>query len=154
MNTYYRNAVAFDDLKNAALYFDCVVPVLTVTEFVRKEWEPFRDKVLADLIPEQLLSYRFAEALSEVNRRGFNMWAKIAIGVHSLEPQIKGLSQEDGTEEPLPLLSLSQLKVIDASKLSWDQIAEIRKDPIARDRLRRLRLFAIRELLWKEPCVH
>jgi hypothetical protein len=49
---------------------------------------------------------------------------------------------DDESAEPLPLITLSRLRVVDASKLPWEQIDEIRKDPVARDRLRRLRLFA------------
>lgn len=181
---YYRSAVAIGDLKNAALYFDHLVPVLAATEFVREQdWIPFSQKTLGDLLPQELLSRpSFGEAFAEVNRRSFNMFLKLAIFQYSLEPRIKGLSREeydrvekdaarayfsfihefglsnwplatcgepttadlpdDGVDEPLPLLTLSGLKVVDASRAPWQQINEIRKDPIARDRLRRLRLFA------------
>jgi hypothetical protein len=39
-------------------------------------------------------------------------------------------------------ISLTTLRLIDASRCSWDQILEFRQDGEARDKLRRLRLFA------------
>jgi len=44
---------------------------------------------------------------------------------------------------PLPaILTLSNLKIIDASDAPWEQIIEFRKDPTAKAKLRKLRLFA------------
>ncbi len=51
------------------------------------------------------------------------------------------------SEEPLPgttpyaALGLSGVPLVDASKASWEQILELRKDPEARSKLRNLRLF-------------
>lgn len=42
----------------------------------------------------------------------------------------------------LPILALTNLRLIDASNATWNQIAEFRRDSETRRRLRRLRLFA------------
>jgi hypothetical protein len=184
MGTYHKSAVAIGDLKNAALYFDTVVPVFVVAEFAREhDWNlSTTKKIFGDLLPREILTLRFAEVFAEINQRGFNHFAKLSIRKFGFEPSLKGLSQkeydsieedfvrayfsfieefglsnwplatEDGPatsampddekDDALPLLTLSRLRLIDASKLPWEHIHEIRKDPIARDRLRRLRLFS------------
>lgn len=189
---YYKSAVAIGDLKNAALYFEHLVPVYAVLEFAmsvskqksgRSEWDTFREKVLPDLIPHSLLTKPdFVDALKEVNQQTFYMFSKAAIKQFSFAPQIKGLTQEeydkvevngalayfafieryglqnwplaaegepttawmpDTEVEPLqPLLTLSHLNLVDASELPWEHVHELRKDQVAQDKLRRLRLFA------------
>jgi hypothetical protein len=57
------------------------------------------------------------------------------------EPTLAGLPENEPAD-PISLLTLADLRVVDASHLSWEHIREIRQDPIARERLRRLRLFA------------
>jgi hypothetical protein len=54
------------------------------------------------------------------------------------------------TDEPLFALSLKGLNLVDAEKLSWDQIIEFRKDKESRSALRQLRLFFQDELKSKD----
>lgn len=49
---------------------------------------------------------------------------------------------EDGTTDLPAILTLSNLKIIDVSNAPWEQIVEFRKDPTAKAKLRKLRLFA------------
>jgi hypothetical protein len=51
------------------------------------------------------------------------------------------LSDEPGSESDT-VISLASLDLIDAERCSWEQIHEFRRDTEARDKLRRLRLFA------------
>ena len=189
---YPKSAVSIGDLKNAALYFDHLVPVFVVTEFVKEEeWPFFLENILGPLLPPRLFSIDFGDALAEVNQKTFNLFAKMGIRQHSLEPRIKGLSREEYdrveddaatsyfefvqrfslAEWPLAaeggpttagfpeagecdepaLLTLSRVSVIDVSKVPWKQIHEVRRDPIARERLRELRLFAYRNYTGKSP---
>jgi hypothetical protein len=55
-----------------------------------------------------------------------------------------GGSLPTGKPEPEPetVISLASLDLIDGERASWEQIKEFRRDVEARDRLRRLRLFA------------
>jgi hypothetical protein len=47
------------------------------------------------------------------------------------------------------LVSVAGILVPDTQELSWDAIIELRKDPVARQRLRRLRVFAAKEYAGK-----
>jgi len=49
-----------------------------------------------------------------------------------------------------PSLSLTNLKLVDTAKLSWEQILEIRKDEDSARKLRDLRLFMVKEYSGKE----
>lgn len=185
MSSYLRNAVAFDDLKNAALYFDHLVPVYVVTEFARKssEWKSFCNDILWGLLPPALVTRPdFLDAFADVNRKTSNSFKKLAAAQYNLEPNFQDLSQEEydrieeasaqayfsfieqfglghwpiagegdaataampdnEMDEALPLLTLSRLRLVDASTVSWEHVLELRKDTVAQDRLRRLRLFA------------
>lgn len=51
-------------------------------------------------------------------------------------------SEDSAIEEtPYAVLAISGVPLVDVSKASWEQIAELRKDPDARGKLRNLRLF-------------
>jgi hypothetical protein len=50
--------------------------------------------------------------------------------------------EDEGNSLPTPVVTLADLKVVDASRVPWQQLVEFRRDREARDRLRRLRLFA------------
>ena len=183
MEHYHRNAIAFNDLKNAALYFDGLVPVSIIYEILIEEenWLP-PEGLFRSLLPQGLASKQFAVALGEVNLRAYaiaEIAAKRKLKFESTEdadltPEFDRLAKEfvtaflsfvqtfglgnwplaldlennsgsmlnDEVEEPSSLLTISLLRLVDASQASWEHIAEIRKDAIARERLRRLRLFA------------
>jgi hypothetical protein len=184
MLDYNTTAVAFGDLKNAALYFDYLVPVYLAVDLHtnRSEWDSLVGRQ-HDLVPPALLSRPgFGERFVAVNQATSNWFLKLAIQHFGLESKIGGLSEEqyasieysavseyfrfvdeyDLTEYPLisaggstsawmedddryassPIITLMNLKLVDASSVPWEQIIEFRRDREARTRLRRLRLFA------------
>ena len=58
--------------------------------------------------------------------------------------------ESDGSDECdagtiSPLVSIANMLIPDTSRLNWDKIIEFRKDPAAKQRLRRLRVFATKE---------
>jgi hypothetical protein len=183
MSKYITAAVDFGDLKNAALYFDHVIPVCLAVEFVQKAQFEALLREIRDLLPPSLLQRPgFPERLAEVNGATYRVFSKLLIQRLDLPPRIPGLSaseyeaveiasaseyfrflDEYGLAD-LPLVSvdgpasaamlddpsspfsavvtLANMKVVDASSASWEQIFEFRRDPEARAKLRRLRLFA------------
>lgn len=52
------------------------------------------------------------------------------------------LFSEEDVDQSETVVSLASLRLIDADRCSWEQILEFRRDDVARDKLRRLRLFA------------
>jgi hypothetical protein len=184
MPEYSTTAVAFGDLKNAALYFDYLVPVYLAVDLYtdRSEFDSLVGRQHY-LIPPALLSRPgFGERFVAVNQATTNLFLKQAIQRYGLQPKISGVSEEqyasieesavseyfrfiedhDLKECPLaaaggstsawmedddrsassPIMTLINVKLVDASSVPWDQIVEFRKDREARNRLRRLRLFA------------
>jgi hypothetical protein len=181
---YTTTAVAFGDLKNAALYFDHLIPVYLTLELIRgAEWDVLlREVGRAELLPPELMRKPgFAERLVRVNEATHLVFLKLGIHKFGFEPRIPALSGEefDAIEDsavssyfsfvedyeladiplaggeagnasmldasksvPSPVLTLMDLNVVDASRATWEQISEFRRDGEAKRRLRRLRLFA------------
>jgi hypothetical protein len=50
--------------------------------------------------------------------------------------------EDDEDSLPAPIVTLADVRLVDASRVPWQQLIEFRSDREARDRLRRLRLFA------------
>lgn len=184
MADYHTTAVAFGDLKNAALYFDHLVPVyLSVELVIQPEWGALVRGGAGEFLPPGLLQRRgFGERLVEVNQATHHVFCKLAIQRFGFAPQIGGVSEEqyaaieetaastyfrflddyglgdlplasvgepsmasmlgDADSGGTPLATLASLKVVDASQVPWEQVIEFRREPQARDKLRRLRLFA------------
>lgn len=185
MAEYHTTAVAFGDLKNAALYFDHLIPVFLAAELVgdQAEWNSLLSGGARELIPPALLDRPgFGERLREVNQATFLVLCKLGIQRFGLRPQIGGVSEEqyagieeaagfdyfsfideydlreyplvsaggpasawmadDESSSPSPVVTLADLKLIDASSVPWQQVFEFRRDHRAREKLRRLRLFA------------
>ena len=185
MASYQTTVVAFGDLKNAALYFDHLIPVYLAVELLsdKLEWDSLVGQGARDLLPAALRDRPdFTQQLSEVNLATLNLLLKFTIQHFGLKPQIKGISEEeyavledraaseyfrfideyglrdyplasgagpatawmgdDDDSASSPVVTLTDLKLVDASKVPWEQIFEFRRDLQARDRLRRLRLFA------------
>lgn len=81
---------------------------------------------------------------SFVRNHGLEDWPLAAGG----EATSAGLPDAENTQ-PLPLIVLSQLNLVDASGLSWEHVHELRKDRVAQATLRRLRLFAFQNYVGK-----
>lgn len=70
----------------------------------------------------------------------------------SASPDANGSGSMTPGADVSPILTLANLSVIDASQATWEHIAELRGDPDARRRLRRLRLFAYDNYSGKSPA--
>jgi hypothetical protein len=81
---------------------------------------------------------------SFIREFGLSNWPLVAEG----ESTSAGLPETEG-EQLLPLLTLSRLNLVDASRMSWEHVYELRKDQVAQDKLRRLRLFAFQNYTGK-----
>lgn len=197
---YQTTAIAFDDMKNASLYFDQIVPVLVATtEIGDNTVAEISDSVatelvrggvsravlenldiLAKMLPIDLIRRPgFAESLGEMNEVLCNLFVKgqaiikaraivesdkefVAIAKAIVETYLSFIYRYELSDYPVviadgvtrpwflenpdsplsPVLTLADLRVVDASHASWPQIAEFRRDREARRKLRRLRLFA------------
>lgn len=101
MTEYQRNAVVIGDIKNAALYFDHIVPVFLGLEMVtdgwldRDDWENTLKEIVGKVLPPTLMSSHFGYAFSDVNEKTYHLLQKFGIQQHGLEPRIKGLSKEE-----------------------------------------------------------
>lgn len=96
MSQYQTSAVAFGDLKNAALYYDRLIPVNIGLEFPNREnWEAFLNQACGELLPEHLLTLEFANRLADLNDKTFNWFKKHLIQQHGFAPGIPGLTQND-----------------------------------------------------------
>lgn len=184
-----QNAVCFEGLKTAALYFDSVIPISFSSMHGRgkgndvlfKLPEDVPGEVLVHLIfgvtptssPEKwtyLGRYidswdAFIKAIHPVRKRFANNYEDVkeiylndtSIGDQSsVRNEFRKLStalgksyatvvlpNEDSSPygSPYAALGLSGVPLVDASRASWEQILELRKDPDARAKLRNLRLF-------------
>jgi len=184
-----QNAVCFEDLKTAALYFDSVIPISFSSMHGRGEGSDVFFKLPEDVPGEVLVHLLFGvspasspekwaylgkyidswdafiKAIQPARKRFSNSYddvKDIYLNDASLENQssVRGefrklakalgksyttviLPSEDSAPETTPYaaLGLSGVPLVDASRASWEQIMELRKDPEARTKLRNLRLF-------------
>jgi len=184
-----QNAVCFDDLKTAALYFDSVIPIA----FRSMRGQGQNKDVLFELpdeIPGEVLLHllfnitptssaekwthlgkyidswdEFIKAIHPAREKFPNSYEDVKkiylddakIGDSSSVRQefrkfTKALGKsystvllpediESSDSNSYSALVLSDLSLVDASKASWEQILELRKDPDARSKIRNLRLF-------------
>lgn len=184
-----QNAVCFEDLKTAALYFDSVIPVAFQSMQGRGEGNDVLFKLSDEIPGEVLINLIFnvstrspAEEWTHLGRY-LDAWDEFIKAIHpardrfpnsyedvkriylsdspvgngsTVRQEFKKLSaalgknystvllpSEDSTAEETPYAALviSGVPLVDASKASWEQIVELRKDPDARRKLRNLRLF-------------
>ena len=161
----------FDASKNAALYFDYVVPVTVghdsfpedeqslLPPYLRGNSgdrpkiddyiEVMRDYLRMHLLPqyegggsaEERLEVYWATVKNFLRERGLN---SAPLLLPSQEVGSTGKQQED------ILVSLLDLPMIDVENTSWDQIMEFRKDISARKKLRRLKVFLSKNYEGKE----
>lgn len=187
--TTVQNAVCFEQLKTAALYFDSVIPVSFNSmhgrgpgkEVLFKLPEDIPGEVLVHLLfgatPEStsekwtlLGRYidswdAFIKAIAPARKGDSNTYSDIktaylqdaAIGENStVRSEFNKLAGALGkryatvlvpSEPPGDLgsayscLVLSGVPLVDATRMSWEQVLDLRKDPIASSALRNLRLF-------------
>jgi hypothetical protein len=182
-----QNAVCFDDLKTAALYFDCVIPVVFRSMHGQGEGKDILFKLPDDIPGEALFNLLFnTTASSEAEKwtylgKYIDSWDEFRKAIYSargtfnyedvkriylndapigdgssVRQEFKKFAKALGktystvllpeTEETLnsssySALVLSGISLVDASKASWEQILELRKDLDSRSKLRNLRLF-------------
>lgn len=184
-----QNAVCFDDLKTAALYFDSVIPIAFQSMHGRGENKDVLFKLPEEIPGEVLVHLLFniipsngAEKWTHLGRY-IDSWDQFIKAIHparttfsnnyedvkkiyledasvgdssSVRQEFKKLSralgkaystvllpeeEEPSDAVPYAALVLSGISLVDASKASWEQILELRKDAEARGKLRNLRLF-------------
>ena len=171
--------------KQAALFFDHVIPYDGVEEFSRTGTDgtdgPIKDdekaqRIITELLPPEFGTSKEVADFAFVASMGI-VAITIAQGFYNCEPVDKQVEEllgkfnkpsgmkrhtqdnspvslppdlyehhdQDATPKADALLSIAQMQVPDGSALSWDHIIEFRKDMSARNRLRRLRVFAAKE---------
>lgn len=184
-----QNAICFEDLKTAALYFDSVIPVAFSSMQGRGEGNDVLFRLPDEIPGEVLVNLIFgvspsssAEKWTHLGRY-LDTWDAFSKAIHpardrfsnnyedvkriylsdapvgdgsTIRQEFKKLSaalgksystvllpSEDNTAEETPyaVLAISGVPLVDASKASWEQIVELRKDTDARGKLRNLRLF-------------
>lgn len=184
-----QNAVCFEDLKTAALYFDSVIPIAFQSMQGRGKGSDVLFRLPEEIPGEILVNLVFnvsprsnAEKWTHLGRY-IDAWDAFIKAIHpardrfphsyedvkriyladsavgdssTVRQEFKKLaaalgnnystvllpSEESAAEEtPYAVLAISGVPLVDASKASWEQIVELRKDPDARRKLRNLRLF-------------
>jgi hypothetical protein len=190
-------AISFDDTKNAALYFDRVIPIAfrvlrgTGTGLVCEIPDEVEAEVLVQLIfgddapKHKIISYlddywsplmrriqplvkrkrnsTDPDAYSEVKdlylsdasapdvdsvRAAFRDFSA-SLGAQSVSVLLPANDGSSSFSQTYSSLVLTDLPLINTASASWAQIMEIRKDPEARMRLRRLRLFCLEHYVGK-----
>jgi hypothetical protein len=164
MNRVCRTVIALNNDKEAALYFDHIIPLTLARKRARNEIQPKDGKITISLddavLPPSLRNDDFVVALCHADSDIFNL-------SFSNDPEIRRVSanrlckflqtydlQALPTDSPPDLITenaevqsdinitLASLCLINADVASWDQILAFRQDAEACDKLRRLRVFA------------
>jgi hypothetical protein len=183
---FSRTAIVVENFKEAALYFDHLIPVGYGSEFSRlmsrlhgkelKQVEVLAYDVMFDLFlpPALRRNRRFVKYLSDLNMSNLEATRLHYVGDPSAEESAaakrkltehfvrtalpsfldefdlnsvavvcpSSLVTEEATDKADLALTLSSLQLVDADRADWNQLTEFRRDAVARDKLRRLRLFA------------
>lgn len=190
-----KTVVCFEEVKQAALYFDRVLPISfrkmqgtgTDIEFEFPERIPSRAMINIvfddnsinesdnqrytaigeivdnwDVFRKKVSEYNYSTANSSLNesykeladaylenrthdqygpiRLHFQDYAK-SLGIKNSDILLPSNTSEYELETSDPVLSLSNLNLIDVDRASWEQITEIRNDLESRRKLQRLRSF-------------
>lgn len=184
-----QNAVCFEQLKTAALYFDSVIPISFNSMHGRGAGKDVLFKLPEDIPGEVLVHLLFAvvpgsssekwtllgryidswdafiKAIAPARARFPNSYDDVkaaylqdaAVGGHStVRNEFNNLARALGKQYATVLvpsapdadlggayssLVLSGVPLVDATRMSWEQVLDLRKDPEARSALRNLRLF-------------
>jgi hypothetical protein len=176
-----RTAISLGNTKEAALYFDHVIPLYLAVEHIPDFLHNTGDirNMPVDLVPDRLRTApNFSERFVSVNEAFSHCMFKHIAKRLDQPPHLEDMTNEewemvevqaateyysfledfgladtpvlspgsaitDGdTDSDDVALTLSTLRLIDVAKLSWEQLSEFRRDANARQKLRRLRLFA------------
>jgi len=186
---YINTAISMLSTKEAALYFDYVIPFHFSSELVLidKDFEINPDNILENIIPQYMAeSDECGKLWSEIEEtltiilsidltNEFNINFKnevIAKPEEKLILMLKLKKQfaefkkkyrienhplilppklytEKGLEENI-VVTISKLNLVDIKKLSWEKLLEFRKDFEARNKLKKLRIFACEHYQGKE----
>lgn len=194
-----HNAVCFEDLKTAALYFDSVIPVAFSSMHGRGEGKDVLFKLPEDIPGEVLVHLLFGvfptssaekwtllgryidswdafiKALRPARAKYPNNYEDVklaylrnaALGEQAtVRDEFQNLAAALGKQYSTVLvpaaieiedsstyacLVLGDVPLVDAARLSWEQVLELRKDPEARAPLRNLRLFFFTNYEGKPP---
>lgn len=101
MPEYHTSAVAFDDLKNAAVYFDHVIPVAAAIDLLPQlasadqAWRGEFDEILKCLPPSLAINPEFLETLGNVNLFSYYFLCKSMVQEFSLPKHISGLPDSE-----------------------------------------------------------
>ncbi len=169
MIQYHKLAISFGLTKEAALYFDNVIPVYAAAELLSNSVDivPWPRSFVDGLLPADLYTDpNFINRLVDVNTGTLDLMLKLLAKRHGLPPKIGGVSDGDYphletkaaeayftfvndfdladvpvvTGSPAIMegdsasadvaVTLSTLELVDASKTSWEAIAEFRRDSV------------------------
>lgn len=179
------DVLCLEKFKEAALYFDRVIPVQCnslmhddngpyvttpehvpvgviskliyeedapdwkVLEFMDKKWSPFARALHSEFKQIQDLSSENYCDLYELNTLGskgmsirdhFSNFSK-SLGVETSSVLLRRNVEKSDFQTAYISVSLKGIGLIDSDKASWDQIMELRSDPVSKGSLRNLRLF-------------
>lgn len=195
-----QNAVCFEDLKTAALYFDSVMPISFSSMLGRGEGNDVLFK-LPEEIPGEVLVHllfgvtpttqsekwtllgryidswdAFIKAIAPARARFPNSYDDVksaylrnaSVGEQlTVRGEFQKLANALGKKYSTVLLpsgnetedagvygclALANVPLVDVSRISWEQVLELRKDPVARMALRNLRLFFFTNYEGKPPA--
>jgi hypothetical protein len=175
MQPYHSTALSAAATKEAALYFDHVIPLFAVGEGMigGGTESPWPYAFTHELLPRELLHDRFTKPFIDLQHKGLRVnyamvhegkdpendpdfrrecesialgWAEL-MNTYGLvdapivaQQSVSTTSTENATADIG--ITLTNLKLVDISHVSFEHLAELRRDARTRSALRRLRLFA------------
>jgi hypothetical protein len=119
--------------------------------FIRQLGAPTRNSTDHDAYDEVKRLYLSNAAMKDGRsiRGVFGNFAR-SMGVPAYSVLLPGEdSVTSSFSEAYSYLALLEIPLVDTSKATWEQIAELRRDPEARGRLRRLRMFFLQDYVGK-----
>ncbi len=185
---YHNTAISFGRTKEAALYFDYVIPIYSIIDSFDPQTKsfthhpPWRDLANTDMLPNELCTHDFIDKLITVNSKTADFMIKTLRFSNSVINEEEYNAATDSTSQitvkflqefqliDMPLIvnsstiaetrdssadisiTLGAIRVIDISQASWAQVTELRRDPEARKKLRRLRLFVVENYAGKSKA--
>lgn len=196
-----HNAISFGNLKQAAIYFDRVLPVafrcLRTTErgvvidvpeeapieavsqliygenepdwkimlYLEHHWSPFIVRIgkhlsrpMDSMDPELYGEVKGLYLNNHVTAKSGSVRADFAQFASKLGFSYSSLllsgenTPKSAVSDIYTTITMSNVPLIDVSNASWEQIMELRRDPDARRKLRRLRLFLYENYVGKEKA--
>lgn len=136
------------DIKDAALFYDYIIPpdfsndggdVGRYREDSLLVLPSSAEPIIQTFLPDDVSAGMLTLLQVTAQQKGHQWWALLRAGNIAYDV-VHGLPKDETTESN-PAIVLSNLHLIDTSDLSWDHLAELRKDTKALKALRRLRMF-------------